>query len=79
MTSIIPVGKSGLPMALVTNGAEELIPTVQYGNIRVGPVSVTKYVEDSPDAIAAGLDDCWQAAQNSLAKTRSLILELVIK
>lgn len=64
-------------MALVTNGAEELIPTQQYGNLRIGPATVSKLVADNPEAIAKGLEECWDAAQEILAKKRKIILEIV--
>lgn len=39
----------GVPMIKVTCAAAELIPTVQYGNVTVGPVSVTRFVLDLDD------------------------------
>ena len=72
--------KNSIPqsMALVTNGLEELIPTQQYGNIRIGPTSVSKYVEDTPEAIQKGLDTCFQECLGNLARQRKVIMESIV-
>lgn len=36
-------------MIKITSSAAELIPTVQYGNITVGPVAATRFVRDLDD------------------------------
>lgn len=41
-----PRGENGKAMLKVTAAAAELIPTVQFGNVTVGPCSVTRFVED---------------------------------
>ena len=64
-------------LAVVTNGAQETIPTVQYGNVILGPASVSKVVEDTPEAIAAGLRECLKAAEVSLAEERQAILDMI--
>lgn len=64
-------------MALVTNGLEELIPTVQYGNIRIGPCSVSKYVEDTPEAIQDGLNVCFDECLENMARQRKVIMEAI--
>lgn len=72
MTDSIPQG-----MALVTNGLEELIPTVQFGNIRVGPASVSRFVEDTPEAIQKGLDVCFVECMDNLSRQRKMIVEAI--
>lgn len=72
MAVTIPQG-----MALVENGLEELIPTQQYGNIRIGPARVSRYVEDTPAAIEKGLDDTFQACMANLARQRKMIMEAI--
>lgn len=42
-------GSNGKPLAQVSCGAAELIPTVQYGNVSVGPIIVKRWVEDDGD------------------------------
>jgi hypothetical protein len=39
----------GVPCIKITCAASELIPTVQYGNVTVGPVNVTRFVVDLDD------------------------------
>jgi hypothetical protein len=42
-------GSNGSPMAIVTGTASDHLPTVQFGNVLVGPVSITRWVEDDGD------------------------------
>lgn len=44
-----PRDVSGRPLIKITCAAAELIPTVQYGNVTVGPVSGTRFVVDTDD------------------------------
>lgn len=67
----------GAPLALVTMGAQELIPTVQYGNVTVGPASVTKFVPDDPEAIEEGLRDCVKACEQIISEERETLLTLI--
>jgi hypothetical protein len=39
----------GMPAIKITCAAAELVPTVQYGNVTVGPISVTRFVVDLDD------------------------------
>lgn len=39
--NIYPVDSNGNPMITITCAAAELIPTVQYGNVTVGPIVAT--------------------------------------
>lgn len=71
----VPTGVNGKPMALVRNGATEKIPTVQFGNVDIGPAYVEKYVEDEPQAIVNGLLECFQASQKVLGGIREALLE----
>lgn len=45
----ILLGSNGLPLIKISCASAELIPTVQYGNVTVGPISVQRYVEDTRD------------------------------
>lgn len=45
----VPLGSNGKPLIKITCSAAELIPTVQYGNVTCGPVTVARYVEDTGD------------------------------
>lgn len=44
-----PVDVRGVPLMKISCAAAELIPTVQYGNVTVGPVTVTRWVTDLDD------------------------------
>jgi hypothetical protein len=68
---------TGRPYAIVTHGAEELIPTVQFGNVKIGPGSVTRFVSDDPESIATGLRECVQAVEKIIAEERELVLKMV--
>jgi hypothetical protein len=69
-----PLDENGKPMAKVTMGAQEKVPTVQYGNVDLGPASVTRFVPDNPEAIREGLKDCVKACEEIIATERNLVL-----
>jgi len=45
----IPIGANGMPLIKISCAAAELIPTMQYANVTIGPVVVHRYVEDTGD------------------------------
>src|SRR5271167_234668 len=45
----IPVGTNGCPLTQIACAAAELVPTIQYGNVTVGPIVVKRYVEELGD------------------------------
>lgn len=73
----VPLDDNGKPMVKVRNGAEELIPTVQYGNIKIGPASVEKWVKDTPEDINQGLYECLVRCEAVLGENREQILEKI--
>lgn len=73
----VPIGENNRPMAKVGNGAKETIPTVQYGNITIGPAYVEKYVDDDHESITTGLQECLDAAEEILGSERDRILEQI--
>jgi hypothetical protein len=44
-----PMGANGRPMAMVSGACSDLLPTVQFGNVLIGPVTVMRWVEDEGD------------------------------
>lgn len=72
-----PLDPNGKPMAKVGNGAKETIPTAQYANITIGPAWVEKYVEDTPEAIRTGLQECLEAAEEVLGEERDRLVEAI--
>lgn len=43
----------GVPMVKIRASVSELIPTVQYGNVLIGPVSVERFVPDDENLPSA--------------------------
>lgn len=70
-----PLDKDGNPMVKVSNGAKETIPTVQFGNITLGPAYVERFVVDDPAAINEGLRDCLIRAEIVLGEERDQLLD----
>lgn len=58
--------------AIITCGASELIPTVQFGNVLVGPISVTRMVDDD-ETLAASLQATQQLCEAAVAEERQTI------
>jgi hypothetical protein len=72
-----PYDEEGNPMALVTMQLSELIGLPNYSNVTVGPGSVTRFVQDTPDGIRQGLTECAVAVEGILAEEREPVLNLV--
>lgn len=72
----IPTGPDGRPFAKVTMGAEEKIGLPNYSNVTLNGW-VTRYVEDTPEAIDAGLRDCVSAVEAVIAEERQAVLAMV--
>lgn len=70
----VPRDENGKPLAMVSMGAAEKVPTVQYGNVDLGPATVTRWVDDNPEAIRQGLTECVKACEEIIAKERGLVL-----
>jgi hypothetical protein len=45
----VPKDAFGSPMVEISAAATELVPTVQYGNVTIGPVIVRRWVPDGED------------------------------
>lgn len=67
------IGANGKPLVLVTNGAAEKIGLPNYSSVTVGPAEVSRWVEDTPEAIQAGLRQCWDDAEVLLVEKRDTI------
>jgi hypothetical protein len=74
-----PVDPStGLPLAQISFTASELIPTGEYANVVVGPVTVTKFIPDpeDDDALAEALNDLAEVVEaKCISEQRELVLE----
>lgn len=54
-----PFGLDGRPMCQISATVSDKVPTVQFGNVVVGPVTMTRFIEDggdSEEARAARID-----------------------
>lgn len=45
----VPIGIDGRPMTLISMAVSDKVPTVQFGNVVVGPVTITRYIDDLGD------------------------------
>jgi len=72
----VPTGPDGRPLAKVTMGAEEKIGLPNYSNVTLNGW-VTRYVEDTPEAIDAGLRECVVAVESVIAEERQQVLAMV--
>lgn len=70
---------NGKPAARVKGGAEEKIGLPNYSNVTIGPISVERFVEDTPEGIEKGIEFCTQAAEAFIAVERVKVLEWVQK
>lgn len=70
---------NGKPAAQVRTGMYEKIPHVQYGSLDLGPISITRYVEDTPEARTAGLDEAMMTVEEFFARERKVLMDAVAK
>lgn len=72
----IPIGANGLPMIQIQVTASELIPTGEYANVVVGPVTVVKWIEDPGDGLADEINDlCEIIEADVISVQRTLVLD----
>lgn len=45
----VPIGIDGRPMTMISASVSDKVPTVQYGNVVVGPVTIVRYIDDFGD------------------------------
>jgi hypothetical protein len=69
-----PVDEDGNPMAQISFTASELIPTGDYANVSVGPVTITKFVKD--EDLADKLNELAETVEaDCISEQRALVLE----
>lgn len=66
---------NGKPAAKITYGAAEKIGLPKYSNVDIGPVSVTRFVEDDPDTIAREMQDGLEFVETVLAEERARVVK----
>jgi hypothetical protein len=69
----------GVPCIKITAAASELIPTVQYGNVTVGPITVTRFVPDLDDEadLLAKINQVQSVCEQAVAGERKSIQALM--
>lgn len=70
--------ETGLPLVQISFTASELIPTGDFANAIVGPVTVTKFVPDpqDDDELAEELNDLAEVVEaKCISEQRELVLE----
>lgn len=70
--------ETGLPLVQLSFTASELVPTGEYANVIVGPVTVTKFILDPGDdqALADELNDLAEVVEaDCISVQRTLVLE----
>lgn len=66
-------------MAKVTWGLSETIPTVQFGNIVLGPISVEMFVDNNEESISEGLKTVKSLAHSAFKEARNPIKEKIVE
>lgn len=79
MADDVPMDEDGKPMSKVHFHVGEKIGLPNYSNVDIGPASVERFVEDTPEAIEEGLRDATAAAEKILAEDRDKVLAAVRK
>lgn len=74
-----PVSEDGIPMVQISFTASELIPTGEYANVTIGPVTVTKFVSDGDDDHLAGeLNHLAELVESDcIAEQREIVIESI--
>jgi hypothetical protein len=73
-----PRDENGVPMIKIQAAAAELVPTVQYGNVTVGPVMVTRFVPDGDaDHVKAWIKHNQELVELAVAEDRKTVHDLM--
>ncbi len=70
----LPIGPNGKPMAIVSASASNLVPTVAFGNIVVGPVTIMRaVVDDGDESVINGARQALRDAEYAVGIERRLL------
>lgn len=72
-----PVDEEGQPMALITAGASEKIGMPNYSNVDLGPVSVMRFVKDTPETRVEGIRETVLECETVIGEERAEVLKVV--
>lgn len=70
----LPIGPNGKPMAIVSATASNLVPTVAFGNVVVGPVTIMRAViDDCEESVINGARQALRDAEYAVGVERRLL------
>jgi hypothetical protein len=77
----IPLDPNGRPFIRISSAAAELIPTVQYGNVTVGPAAVVVWVpfgfkgfnDEEKDSIKIAIRETQSLCEEAIAEDRQTV------
>ncbi len=70
----LPMGPNGKPMAIVMCSASNLVQTLQYHNVSVGPVTIMRaVVDDGPESVINGAREAQRIAEYCVGVERRLL------
>lgn len=73
-----PRAVDGIPLIKIQAGASELVPTVQYGNVTVGPVLVTRFVDArTPEEIQVAVKQSQEIVEHAISEDRKTVHDLM--
>lgn len=72
----VPRDANGRPLAKVSMGAEEKIGLANYSNVVLSGWC-SRWVEDTPEARALGLEECVRECEAVIAVEREKVLNMV--
>jgi hypothetical protein len=67
---------NGVPMVKYSCSASELIPTIQYGNVLIGPVSVQRFAPDDENLYAV-IQKTQSVCEQAVAEERQTVQTLL--
>jgi hypothetical protein len=71
-----PLDENGKPMTVVSFYMEELVPTVQFGNAKMGANAMT-WTSDTPEARKAGIAQLTYDVREIMGKERNTVLAVL--
>lgn len=73
----VPVDANGKPLAIITVSCSEKVGLPNYSNVDVGPVTLTRFVEDDPQVREQAFADGMREVEKVVAVERGHVLAAV--
>jgi hypothetical protein len=74
---LVPVDANGHPLTQISFAASDLVPTDDYANVIIGPVTVTRWFAIDPDddeKVAEKTSELGSVVEGVLAEHREIVL-----